>query len=200
MNITPSPSSAMPPPSGSNQNSSTQTDSKDANKFSDEMDKKGKKTEKNKSDGKGEATQGGTSELAQLFQTAGPGKVQTVAKSDMVGKAEQVAAQIDAQNAASTKEVKVHFGKDLLPETSVTIKKVDGGLKLEFTTTSSESSNFLKNGAEALKTALSQKIDGDIDVSVTNEAGGMSDHDQQNSKGTYLNEDEDSTENPKNKN
>ncbi|MBE8215687.1 MAG: hypothetical protein HAW62_05100 [Endozoicomonadaceae bacterium] len=180
----------------STSNNTQKTQGKDADDFSKKMNQKEKpKDKKELCDEKEEKTP-----LSQLYQTATTGdaktivKTQNIAKTQIIDKIEQISNQLDIQAVKDTKEVKVQFGKDLLANTEVTIKKTDNNtMTLEFSTSSVDSLELINKGKSALQDVLAKKFDGNIDISVQSNEN-MSDNQDRSSKGEYFDENENENE------
>ena len=100
----------------------------------------------------------------QMNSTA---EVQAVDNKAMIDKIEKIADRIMISNAADVKTVKVDFKDGVLPGTEVVIRKdAAGKINVEFTTTSSESMNFLSRGEQALTETLNRKLGGEIVVDI----------------------------------
>ncbi len=106
---------------------------------------------------------------AQLGKTT---EVQAVDNKAIIDRIEKIADKIMISNAADVKTIKVDFKDGILPGTEVLIRKdAAGKLQIEFTTTSTESFNFLNKGEQTLVDTLNRKIGGDITVDIKMQGG-----------------------------
>ena len=101
---------------------------------------------------------------ARMSKTA---EVQSVDNKQMVDRIDKIVDKIMVSNAADVKAVKVEFKDGVLPGTEVMIRKdAAGKLTVEFTTTSTESFNFLNKGEQSLVDTLNKKMGNDVTVDI----------------------------------
>jgi len=192
---------STPPPASETPNKSA--DNKDADDFSNAMEKKEGKDNKKANNEKGEKTpqdlmrslkeplagmEGKAEQLtAMKAETAA---IQKTNAADAVDKINKIVDRIMVAEVGATKEVKVAFNQDFLAGTDVTIRKDAGKISIEFNTTSADSFNFLSKGEQALTNQLQNKLGDNVSVDINMQGAETEQQQDGRSKNEFLGDEE----------
>lgn len=100
------------------------------------------------------------------ISSAKTANVQGVSTQDAIDKIEKIVDRIQIQTAGDVKAVNIKLNNNILPGTEVMFRREDGEIKITFTTTSTESLNFLSKGEQSLKETLNKKFGDSVTVDI----------------------------------
>ena len=121
------------------------------------------------------------------ISATGTTEVRGVNTQAVIDKIDKIVEHIQVQTAGDVKTVNIKLNNSILPGTEVVFRREGGDIKIEFTTTSADSFNFLSKGEHVLSDTLNRKFGDNVYVDIQLQSDSDSDQpDDGRSRNQYV--------------